>query len=87
MVKDNIWSSDIEDMQFISKDKKKRFQLLLCSTYIFSKYAWAVSLKDKKVICITKAFRKNLDEHYCNVNKIWVDKGSEFYINEIIVAR
>ena len=56
MVKDNIWSSDIQDMQFISKDKKKRFQLLLCSTYIFSKYAWAVSLKDKKVICITKAF-------------------------------
>ena len=37
------------------------------------------SLKDKKGITITNDFRKNLDESNRRPNKIWVDKGSEFY--------
>ena len=35
-------------------------------------------LKDKKVIKVTEAFQKILDELECKPNKIWVDKGSEF---------
>ena len=45
---------------------------------IFSKYVWAISLKDKKAIKITNAFKKILDESNCEPNKIWVDKGSAF---------
>ena len=35
--------------------------------------------KDKKGIIITNAFQKILDEPNRETNKIWVDKGSEFY--------
>ena len=46
---------------------------------IFSKYAWVISLKDKKGITITNAFQKILDESNRKPNKIWVDKSSKFY--------
>ena len=65
-------------MQLISKfDKEIRF--LQCAIHIFSKYAWAVPLKDKKDITITKDFQKILDESNRKPNKIWVDKRTEFY--------
>ena len=37
------------------------------------------SLKDEKVTTITNAFQKILNETSCKPNKIWVDKGCEFY--------
>ena len=40
---------------------------------------WVVSLKDKKGISIASAFQKLLKESEGKPNKIWVDKGSEFY--------
>ena len=46
---------------------------------MFSKYAWVIFLKDKKRITITNVFQKVLDESNCKLNKIWVDKESEFY--------
>ena len=36
-------------------------------------------MKDKKGITITNAFQIILDESNSKPNKIWVDKGSEFY--------
>ena len=56
----------------------KGFRFLLCVN-IFSKYAWVVPLKNKKGITITNAFQKILDRSNRKPNKIWVDKGSEFY--------
>ena len=35
--------------------------------------------KINKSITITNALPKNLNESGCKVNKIWVEKGSEFY--------
>ena len=55
--KDNIWGADLADMQLISKFNKG-FRFLLCVIDIFSKYAWVVSLKDKKGISIANAFQK-----------------------------
>ena len=46
--KDNIWGADLADMQLISKFNKG-FIFLLYVIDIFSKYAWVVPLKDKKV--------------------------------------
>ena len=47
---------------------------------IYSKYAWVIiTLKDKKGITITDAFQKILDKPNHKLNKIWVDKSSEFY--------
>ena len=67
-------------MQLIIKFNK-RFRFLLCVIDIFSKYAWAVPLKDKKGVSIVNAFQKILDDSNRRPNKIWVDKGSEFYNN------
>ena len=67
-------------MQLISKFNK-RFRFLLCVINIFSKYAWVITLKDKKGISIVDTFQKILDKSGHKPNKIWVDKGSEFYNN------
>ena len=65
-------------MQLISK-YRKWFRFLLCVIDIYSKYAWVVPLKDKKVITITNAFRKTWNESNRKSNKIWVHKCGEFY--------
>ena len=65
-------------MQLISKFNKG-FRFLLCVIDIYSKYAWIIPLKYKKGIKITNAFQIFLAESNCKPNKIWVDKGSEFY--------
>ena len=57
------------------------FRFLLCVIDILSKYAWVVPLKDKKGVSIVDAFQKILDKSRRKPNKIWVDKGSEFYNN------
>ena len=76
--KDNIWGVDAADMQLSSK-YNKGIRFLLCVIDIFSKYAWVVPLKDEKVISIVKAFQSILKQSNRKPNKIWVDKGSEFY--------
>ena len=43
---DNIWSTDLADMQLISKFNKG-FRFLLYVVDINSKYAWVIPLKDK----------------------------------------
>ena len=57
-------------------------RFLLCAIDIFSKYAWVIPLKDKKGIAITNASQKILDELKRKPNKIWVDKGTEFIIDQ-----
>ena len=76
--KDNIWGVDLADMQLLSK-YNKGIRFLLCVIDIFSKYAWVVPLKDKKGISIVKASQIILKQSNRKPNKIWVDKGSEFY--------
>ena len=44
-------------------------------------YALAVPLKDKKGVSIANVFQKILKQSNRKPNKIWVDKGSEFYNN------
>ena len=77
-------------MQLIGKFNQE-FRILLCVIdicihiyiyiyiYIYRKHAWVISFKDKKAITINNAFQINLGDSNCKSNKIWVDKGSEFY--------
>ena len=76
--KDNIWGADLADMQLLSKFNKG-IKYLLCVIDLFSKYAFVVPLKDKKGISIVNAFQSVLNKSKRKPNKIWVDKGSEFY--------
>ena len=79
---DNISDADLAYMQLLSRFKK-RFVFLLCVIDIYSKNAWVVPLKNKQGVTFTNAFQKSLDESNCKLNKIWLDKGSEFYNRSI----
>ena len=76
--KDNIWGFDLADMQLISK-YNKGIIYLLCAIDLFSKYAFAVPLKDKKGTTIVNAFQGILKNSKTKPNKIWIHQGSEFY--------
>ena len=76
--KGNIWGADLADMQLITKFNKG-FRFFLCVIDIFSKYAWVVPLKYKKGISIVNAFQKILNDLASKLNKICIDKESEFY--------
>ena len=65
--KDNIWGADLANMQLIGKFSKG-ICFLSCVIDIYSKYAWVIPLK---------GYSLNKSDH--KPNKIWVDKGSEFY--------
>ena len=65
-------------MQLINKFNKG-LRFLLCVIEIYTQYACVIHLKDKKRIKITDAFQKVLDDSKRKQNKIWFDKGSEFY--------
>ena len=76
--KDIIWGADLADVQSICKFNK-RILFLLCVIDLSIKYAWVVSLKDKKGVTIINAFQKVLNESDRKPNKIWADISSEFY--------
>ena len=73
--KDNIWGAYLAYMQLISKFIKV-VRFLLCVIDIYRKYAWDVSLKDKKSITITNTILKILYE----INEIVVtNKDAKVY--------
>ena len=66
------------EMQLLSKfDEGLSF--LLCVFDMYSKCAWVVPLIDKKGITFQKILKESAHEQ----NKIWLDKGSEFYNRSI----
>ena len=75
-------------MQLLSR-YNKGIRFLLCVIDSFSKYTWAAPLKDKKDVSIVTAFQsilkqsnrhaKGTSAKHVKPNKIWIDKGSEFY--------
>ena len=79
LFRSNVWCADLADMQLISKFNK-RIKILLRVIDIFVKYAWVVSLKDKKGVTIVNVFKSILNDLYRKPNKIWVDKESEFFL-------
>ena len=54
---DNIWGADLTDKQLLSKFNKG-FRFLLCVIDIYSKDAWVISLKDKKILQLPIFFKK-----------------------------
>ena len=68
-------------MQLISK-YNKGIRYLLCVIDLFSRYAWVISLKNKKGESTVEGFEKILNDSNRKPKKIWVDNGSEFYNNK-----
>ncbi|XP_065639638.1 uncharacterized protein LOC136072359 [Hydra vulgaris] len=73
---DEIWAADFIDMQTFSKFNNG-IKYLLMVIDIFSKYGWIIPLKSKTGVEVANAFNKIFKIRKCD--KLWVDKGLEFY--------
>ena len=79
---DKIWAADLADMRALSKENDGyNFLLLVIDT--FSKYGWIVPLKDKKGETIVKALKEIFKESGRRPDKLWTDKGREFFNKDV----
>ena len=74
---DEIWCSDLVEMQQFSK-WNKGYRYLLMVLDVFSKYGWIVPLKDKKGETVAEALKTILKEGR-KPQYLWTDKGKEYY--------
>ena len=77
LYKDETWSADLIDKSSLSK-YNNNYKFILTIIDIFTKYAWALPLKNKSGLSITNGFKTILSEGR-KPEKLWVDRGSEFY--------
>ena len=77
LYKDGTWSADLIDKSSLSK-YNNNYKFILTLIDIFTKYAWAIPLKNKSGLSITNGFKIVLGESR-KPEKLWVDRGSEFY--------
>ena len=77
LYKDERWSADLIVKSSLSK-YNNNYQFILTVIDIFTKYAWAIPLKNKSGLSITNGFKTILSEGR-KPEKLWVDRGSEFY--------
>ena len=76
--KDECWSIDLIDRSSLSKyNKNYKFIFTIIDNH--TKYAWAIPLKDKSGKSTTAAFKKLIETSKRKPDKIWSDKGKEFY--------
>lgn len=72
----DLFQADIADMSNVSRYNDGHRYLLTCID-VFSKYAWAVALKTKSGVEVTRAFEENiLSDRKCRM--LQTDKGLEF---------
>ena len=76
--KDNIWAADLAEMEVVPS-KIKNVNYLLCVRDVFTKYACAKPLKDKKGKTVLNAFIEIINKSKCKPNKLWVDQRREIY--------
>lgn len=74
---DDLWQADLVEMGvYASENKGYRFLLTVIDA--FSKYAWAIPIKTKKGLEVTKAMKSILNEGRHPKN-LQTDDGTEFY--------
>ena len=84
LYKDETWSADLTDKSSLSK-YNNNYNFIFTVIDIFTKYAWAIPLKNKSGLSITNGFKTVLSENpqggseSRKPEKLWVDGGSEFY--------
>ena len=66
---DDLWQADLADLSSIAK-YNDGYKFLLTCIDVFSKYAWAIPLKNKSsksiVIAFTKIFEKEKTSEFAN---------------------
>ena len=78
---DEIWSVDLADFSDYKTLNNKSYRYIFIVIDNFSKYLWAIPLKNKYSQTITNEFSNILIESKRKPVKIESDRGSEFYIS------
>ena len=84
LYKDETWSADLIYKSSLSK-YNNNYKIILTVIDIFTKYAWAIPLRNKSGLSLTFGFKIVLsdnpqgDPECRKPEKLWVDRGSEFY--------
>ena len=76
---DEIWSIDLADMIDYKISNNKGYRYIFIVIDNFSKYLWAIPLKNKYSQTITNEFSNILTTSKRKALKIESDRGSEFY--------
>ncbi|KAK3924828.1 Putative uncharacterized transposon-derived protein [Frankliniella fusca] len=71
------WQTDLTDFQSLKKDNDG-FSYILCVIDVFSKYGWAVPLKDKSGPSIIKWFQAIFKSTDRRPTRLFSDKGKEY---------
>ena len=69
-------------MQAFAKDNDD-VKYLLTVIDVFSKYGWIVPLNDKSGKSTAQWFHEDIYESGRKPEKVWVDKGKEFYNKDV----
>ena len=77
---DDLWQADLADLSSIAK-YNNGFKFLLTCINVFSKYAWAIPLKNKSSKSIVVDFSKIFEKR--KPANLQTDKGTEF-LNESV---
>ncbi len=73
----DIWAADLVDMQARSRSNSG-FKYILMIIDVFSRYGWAVPLKNKTGAEMVRAFTEVFDSGETPPKHLWTDKGTEF---------
>ena len=76
---DEIWSIDLADMIDYKISNNKGYSYIFVIIDNFSKYLWAIPLKNKYGETITKVFSNILSSSKRQPLKIESNRGAEFY--------
>ena len=76
--KDESWSIDLIDRSSLSK-YNKNYKFIFTIIDNRTKYAWAIPIKDKTGKSATTAFKSLIEKAKRQPDKIWSDRGKEFY--------
>ena len=77
---DDVFGVDLVDMQALSR-VNKGYKYILMVEDIFSKYGWAVPLKNKTGVVVRDGLASIFEE--ATPKKLWSDYGKEFYNKEV----
>ena len=78
---DDIWSLDILDLKDYGPENNRGYRYVLVTIDNFSKYGWAIPLKNKNAQTIKDSFENILISSKRKPNLVESDHGKEFYNN------
>ena len=79
---DDIWNADLVEMSPYSRSNSG-YKYVLTVIDVLSKYGWIVPLKTKTGKEVTMAFQKLFTTTNAFPSRLWKDKGTEFYNQQL----